>query len=273
MANYLARVGASGAASRSNARPAVVAPPILPGRGGSIDPELSASGNLSNRSSLIPIAQSPGRNAPLDPTVPSSTPVTDTGPSMMQGDQDPQISQTPSPRIEPATLPPPVRLQSMSGNVIRAPRPLVKSDGVGAQSSKPFPLTPSPDAVIHAPKAFSDANAPRRFSSGQVPGEAVGVQRPEPVVTPATAIDIDLATQKTARRDPQPIEQRLVEPVLRRSGERFETPQIPVSNAAFDLPSSRHCSTRAEDHDRANRRSGDQHACANPGSCRRRERR
>ncbi len=157
---------------------------------------------------------------------------------MMQGDQHPQISQTPSPRIEPAALLPPMRLQSTSGNVIRAPRPLVKSDGVGAQSSKPFPLTPSPDAVIHAPKAFSDANAPRRFSSGQVPGEAVGVQRPEPVVTPATAIDIDLPTQKTAQRDPQPIEQRLVEPVSRRSGERFETPQIPVSNAAFDLPTS-----------------------------------
>src|SRR3954453_3497091 len=101
MANYLARVAASGTASRSNARPAVVAPPILPGRGVSSESELLGSGNLVN----------------------GSGPFADT---------HPQSAQTSSPSSHPAVSPQSQRfspgLQSTNANLIRAPRPLAKPD-------------------------------------------------------------------------------------------------------------------------------------------------
>ena len=67
--------------------------------------------------------------------------------------------------------------QSTNANLIRAPRPLEKSDGAAAKPPQVFPLTPSSEGVIRAPKSFSMTQMPRFFDSAQAPGADIEPQR------------------------------------------------------------------------------------------------
>jgi len=160
-----------------------------------------------------------------------------------KGKLDPQTSQIASPVIDPTAPSPPQRPatpgpQTPNANVIRAPRPPGKSVGAGAQPPQPFELTPSPDAVIHAPKSFSMTQLPRLFDSVQAIEGGVGAQRPGPIVTPASEIGVQVLSQKRAQRELEPSAQHLVEPAAKRVSEQLEVPQVPVSNAVFELPTS-----------------------------------
>ena len=217
MANYLARVAASGAASRSNARPAVVAPPILPGRGISSGTELP--GSLSNRTGPISDAQLP----------------------VGEGPHRPAESESPSPAVIPAVSPqpqrpPPPGLQSTNPNLIRAPRPLEKTDGAAAKPPQVFAFTPSSEGVIHAPKSLSMTQIPRFFDSAQMSGSENDPQRQESVFAPASSADIDVPVQKSAQRALEPTQQQIVQPAAKSTGIRQDPPQVPASNAIVDLP-------------------------------------
>jgi hypothetical protein len=202
MANYLARVAASGAASRSHARPAVVAPPILPGRG--VSSEAERPGNPINRPGQIPDARFPVSDAPIRPTESASTP--------MPGSQ------------------------TKNANLIRAPRPLEKLGGAGATPPQPFPLTPSSEGVIHAPKSFSMTQMPRFFDSAQSPGKDREPQRQEPVFAPASSVDIELPVQTSPRQGFEPAWQQIVDPATESMGARPDAPQVPAASAMVDLP-------------------------------------
>lgn len=239
MANYLARVAASGAASRSNARPAVVAPPILPGRGLSNGAELP--GSLIYRTGPISDAQLSVGEPPLRPAESASTQMPATHSSMMKGDPHPPTSETPSPAVNPAVTPQPQRapapgLQSTNANLIRAPRPLEKSDGATAQPPQVVPFTPSSEGVIRAPKSFSMTQMPRFFDSAQASGKEADPQSQEPVFAPGSTVDINVPVQKRAQRALEPTQQQIAQPAAKSTGIRQDPPQVPASNAIVDLP-------------------------------------
>ena len=148
-------------------------------------------------------------------------------------------SSTPEPVIpsspHPSALP---GIQTSNPNFIRAPRPLVKSDSLSEQSPTSFLLTPSPDAVIHAPKSFSTAQMPRLFDSTRSIGKEEAPQHPGPIVTPASDPGVQMPSRQDSQRVLQPLAHRLVEPAPRPLGDRMETPQVPVSHAVFDLPTT-----------------------------------
>ena len=239
MANYLARVAASGAASQPMARPSLIAPPVLPGRGHGPEPGEFASPRMKPvLTQTTPDNIAPRPQDRITPTPSPTTAATrQAGPSGPDDTPpvrpDSPVAESTSSRSSQLSFSRPV-----DPNVVHAPR--VRSAGQESVAMPPrhFGFRPEPVTIVQLPRALGRAesvasgetvaNTLPTADASPVAAVATPAQGAEPVTPPKVA-----ATARQIEHDALqhlgdlPIERRII-----------SAPQVGAGNNVVELPAA-----------------------------------
>ena len=237
MANYLARVAASGASNQPVARPSLIAPPILPGRAPAPDPETP----IAPRSSLLPAPPKrpilgEERNLRPQPDQPANLATSPIGQPVVERPAASAIPANPEP-TRPVSGPPgerrPNPARSADPNVVRAPR--LRPAAAQEEAPRHFDFRPEPDAVVQLPRSLGRARAAASVEATARATPTIEPARAQAIVTPAATPEPVMPVQATAAtRQPAP-DRGQVSPVERRI---ISMPQVRTGNVIVEMPNA-----------------------------------
>lgn len=247
MANYLARVAASGAASQPVARPSLIAPPILPGRPPAPEPGETTSPRMGPvvAQPAMPASIAPRPTDRMEPPPAQITTSTEQAPPAVPGEKASEhpvrpASATRAPQPSPLPLSRPI-----DANVVRAPRIRPPAQEAEAAPPRHFEFRPQPAVIVQLPRALGRAQpaasgkSVTNVSSAGLPSSIAAAAQPaqsaEPVMpaqAAATARPIERSAPQAARD--MPAERRIV--AVPQIGSGTTVVEMPVAGSARREP-------------------------------------